>query len=200
MSPESLIALIGLAFTAAFTPGPNNALVASSGANFGYRRTLPHVLGIAIGFPVMVLIVGFFLGEAFQRSALLRETLRYAGAALLLFLAWSVARSGGLSKADGDPRPFTFVEAAAFQWVNPKAWAIAIAVTAQFVDPAQPLRSALTLSAVFGVAGFTSASSWTMLGQGIAGFLSTPRRIRAFNLAMAVLIAGFVALLFADRM
>lgn len=195
MTVETFLTLILLASSAAFTPGPNNALVAASGANFGYRRSLPHVSGIALGFPVLIFIVGFFLAELFQRSDLLREVLRWGGAALLLWLAWKVAMTGGLGGKEGRARPFTFVEAAAFQWVNPKAWAMAIAITAQFVAPEAPLRSALTVAAVFIGVGFASASSWALAGTALQRWAHTPARKRGVNVAMGLLIAACVVML-----
>ena len=129
MDFETFLSLIVLATVTTWTPGPNNAMVASSGANFGLRRSLPHIMGIAFGFPLMIFVVGLFLGQLFEASAILREVIRWFGAGLMLWLAWKIATSGGLSSASGTPRPMRFYEAAAFQWVNPKAWAMSIAVT-----------------------------------------------------------------------
>lgn len=198
MAAESLITLIILSITAAFTPGPNNALVASSGVNFGYRRSLPHILGISFGFAGMIFIVGLFLGELFVRSVLLRETLRWAGVVLLLYVAWKLAHSGGIGSKSGTPRPFRFVEAAAFQWVNPKGWAMAIAITAQFAGGETPVWTAAIVALVFVLTGLTSASAWALLGQWLRRWLNSDRRVRAFNYAMAVLIAACVVLLFMD--
>ncbi|MFD0982198.1 MULTISPECIES: LysE family translocator [Tropicimonas] len=198
MTPENFGALLALAIVAAWTPGPNNALVANSGATFGMRRTWPHVLGIGLGFAFMVFLVGFFLGGLFQTSALLRESLRWLGAAILLWLAWKIATSGGISSPGKEPRPFTFVEAAAFQWVNPKAWAFAVATTSQFVDPTAPLVTALIVGAVFVVVGLGSATSWAALGKGITRWVNTEHRLRRFNIVMAAVIAGCVVLLFLD--
>lgn len=195
MTAETLLTLVVLAASAAFTPGPNNALVAASGANFGYRRTLPHVLGIALGFPLLIFVAGFFLGEVFQRSEILRQALRWGGAALLLWLAWKVATTGGLGGKQDRPRPFTFTEAAAFQWINPKAWTMAVAITAQFVTPEAPLVSALTVAAVFIAVGFASASVWTVAGTAIRRAADTPARQRAVNIVMGALLAGCVVLL-----
>lgn len=195
MTAESLAALAVLAFAASWTPGPNNALVAASGATFGLRRTLPHVCGIGLGFPVMALIVGLVLGEAFAASAALREGLRWGGAAVLLWVAWQVARSGGLGRRDA-ARPFTFAEAAAFQWVNPKGWVMAIAIAAQFVSPDRILASSAVVAAVFVAAGFSSSLAWAGMGQALRGLLAAPGRLKLFNIAMGGLIAaGVVAML-----
>lgn len=198
MTADSFIALIALAGVAAFTPGPNNALVASSGATFGLRRTWPHVLGIGFGFPVMIFLVGFFLAGLFQSSPLLRDALRWIGAAILLWLAWKIATAGGISGSGGKARPFTFLEAAAFQWINPKAWAMAIAITSQFVQPEAPLVSALTLGAVFVFMGLSSATTWAVVGKGITRFLKAEHHLRWFNLAMAGIVAACVLLLFLE--
>ncbi len=120
MKFEYFIALCILSFTAAFTPGPNNALVPASGANFGFRRTLPHVLGISLGFPVMIFIVGLFLGQLFQSSLFLREALRWIGVGLLLYVAYKIATAGGLGSSTGERRPFRFHEAALFNGLNPR--------------------------------------------------------------------------------
>ena len=195
MSVELLAVLTVFAFAASWTPGPNNALVAASGANFGLRRTLPHVLGIGLGFPVMALIVGLALGEIFAASAALREGLRWGGAALMLWVAWRIARAGGLGGGNA-PRPFTFVEAAAFQWVNPKGWVMALAVAAQFVHPDRPVATALIVAGVFAAAGLSSSLAWAGLGQALRRFLAVPRRLQLFNAAMGGLIAlGVVVML-----
>lgn len=196
MTPDLLLNLVALAFAAAFTPGPNNALLASSGASFGLRRTVPHILGITFGFPLMVFLVGLFLGQAFQASWLLREGLRWFGAALLLWIAWKLWSAGGAGSRTGRMRPFTFVEAAGFQWINPKGWAMAIAVTAQFIGGEAPLRTALVVTAVFFASAALSASSWAAAGSVLTRWLEAPGRLKLFNRAMAALIALSVGMLF----
>ena len=188
MAPDLLLSLAILVVAGSWTPGPNTSMVAASSANFGMRRTVPHVMGITVGFPVMVLAVGLALGEVFAASAVLREGLRWGGAAVLLWLAWQIARSGGLGRRDS-PRPFGFLEAAAFQWINPKAWVMAVAVTTQFIDPARPLGTALVVAGAFAVAGLTSSLAWAGLGQALRGWLEGPGRLRAFNATMGALIA-----------
>jgi len=188
----SLFTLTLLAASSAFTPGPNNALVAASGVNFGYRRTLPHIFGIALGFAVMIFIIGLFLGQLFQQSAVLRELLRWAGVLLLLYVAYKIATAGGLTDSGGQSRPFRFIEAAGFQWINPKAWAMASAITAQFIDPMATVKTALIISAVFVVTGLFSASAWTFLGQWLSQFLNSPERQALFNKVMGTLVAACV--------
>ncbi|GAB4381862.1 LysE family translocator [Albidovulum sp.] len=181
-------ALVALAVATLFTPGPNNAMLAASGANFGFRGTLRHLLGVATGFPLMMLVVGLLLGELFQASALLRETLRWGGAAILLWIAWKIATAGGLGRGSAPARPMRYAEAVAFQWINPKAWSMAVSATSQFVSPAAPAQSAAVVSAVFLTLGLVSAATWTLAGRSIARWLTTEGRLRIFNLVMAGLI------------
>lgn len=198
MGYDNLIALCILSFTAAFTPGPNNALVAASGANFGFRRTFPHVLGISIGYPIMIFCVGLFLGQVFQSSLMLRELLRWIGVGLLLYVAYKIATAGGLGSSVEERRPFRFHEAALFQWVNPKGWSMAIAITSQFATPDAPMRTAAIVAMVFVFFGLTSASTWALLGVSLQRFLETEGRLKRFNVVMAVLIAGCVIFLFLE--
>ena len=153
-------------------------------------------MGVGLGFPLMVFIVGLFLGEAFQASAFLREVLRYGGAAMLLWVAWKIATSGGLGSSAASARPFRFHEAAAFQWVNPKAWVMAISLTAQFVNPAHPVTTALMIAGVFVVVGLSSAFGWAALGNVLRRFLSQGRRMRVFDAVMGAMIAVGVVYLF----
>jgi threonine/homoserine/homoserine lactone efflux protein len=188
MPADLLLALAALAFATTWTPGPNNMMLASSGATFGWRASWPHAFGVALGFPFMLFVVALGLGEAFQRSELLRETLRWAGVALLLWLGWRIATASGAATR-GRARPFTFLEAAAFQWVNPKAWAMAVSTAAAFLSGAAPLREAAICAGVFVVAGLTSAHGWAGFGAALRRVLSTPLRLRLFNGAMGALIA-----------
>lgn len=188
MPLETLPALTALAVATLFTPGPNNAMLAASGANFGFRRTIPHLLGVAAGFPLMLLIVGLVLGGLFQTSALLREALRWGGAILLLWIAWKIANSGRIGSKSADARPMHFVEAVGFQWINPKAWSMAVAATSQFILPSAPVVTAAVVALMFLTLGLGSAATWTYAGQAIARWLTTAKRLRIFNLIMAALI------------
>jgi len=189
MDPQILIALAGFAFATTWTPGPNNMMLASSGATFGWRATVPHAMGVALGFPLMVFLISLGLGEAFQRSELLRGTLTWAGFAVMLWLAWRIGTADA-ARAGTRMRPMRFHEAAAFQWVNPKAWAMAIGVSAAYAKGTAPLVEAGVIAAVFVVAGLTSSQSWSAFGAGIGRALGTGARLRAFNATMGLLLAG----------
>jgi threonine/homoserine/homoserine lactone efflux protein len=131
LTADLLLAFILFAFVSSITPGPNNTMLLSSGVNFGFNRTIPHMLGISCGFALMVLAVGFGLGAVFKAYPILYTVLRYAGAAYLLYLAYKIATSGPAEDGDqSNTRPMSYLSAAAFQWVNPKAWVMAIGATA----------------------------------------------------------------------
>jgi len=198
MPSDQLFALVTLALATAWTPGPNNVLLANSAVQFGFRRTVPHILGVGLGFSLMVFLVGYFLGQAFSTNHILRETFRWGGALLLLWIAWKVAISGGIGSFSSDTRPFSLVEAAGFQWINPKGWSMAIAVASQFTTGDAPLVAALIVAAVFMVVGLGSATGWAIAGKAITRWINTDGRMHRFNLAMGGLIAGCVVLLFLD--
>lgn len=191
MSQQLTIAFVLFAIVAAFTPGPNNAMVLASGLNFGFRRTLPHVLGIAIGFGIVVLIAGFGLGAVFKSMPLLYAVLKYGGAAYLIYLAYRIATSGGIDDKDSQRgEPLSFVGAMLFQWVNVKGLIAAISSVAIYSAIAPYPYNVLFLGAVFGLVGFVSAAAWALFGASLRGLLSTPRAVRIFNVTMAVLLVA----------
>lgn len=197
MTFETFLALLTLALLAAWTPGPNNLMLASSGANFGLSRTLPHICGVAFGFPIMIFVVATGLGAIIAASPALQEGMRWAGAALLLWFAWRIA-TAGRAEDQRRSRPLNILEAAGFQWVNPKAWAMAMATTAQFVTGSAVIVESLLCSLAYAMAGLGSSIVWAGFGVWIRRLLSTDLRLRAFNAAMGLLIASFVFVLFRD--
>lgn len=186
---DTLAALAAFAFASTWTPGPNNMMLAASGASFGWRATLPHALGVALGFTLMVFLIALGLGEVFERSPALRTGLAWTGFAVMLWLAWRIAAADPTRPGAGRPRPLRFHEAAAFQWVNPKAWAMAIAVSAAYVRGRNPVAEAAVVAGVFLAAGLTSSQAWAVFGAGMARVLGTPGRVHAFNRLMAALLA-----------
>ena len=195
---DRLLPLFGFAVASTWTPGPNNIMLASSGATFGYRATQPHAFGVAFGFPIMLFFIALGLGELFKASPLFGEVLKWAGAALLLYLGWRIATAGRAAEGSAASRPFTFVEAAGFQWINPKAWTMAIGTASVFLIGAAPVLEAATASALFVIAGIGSSQTWTAFGSFLRRFLSTDARLRTFNMAMGLLVAGCVAFLFVE--
>ena len=183
-----LLGLIGVAVAATITPGPNNVMVTTSAVHHGVRRTLPHMLGIAVGFSTMLVLVCAGLAGVLLQSKFLASVLRYASLAWLLWLAWQIATAPPPGSAE-PRRPLGFFGAIAFQWVNPKAWMICLGAAGAFMLPdAAVLPQALTIGIVFFAVGMPCILPWAMLGAAAARLLQTPRRLRIFNIAMAALL------------
>lgn len=196
MTHDLLIALVAFAFVSSITPGPNNLMLMASGANFGFRRTIPHMLGIGLGFTFMVLLVGAGLVQVFDAFPVSYQILKVVSVLYLLFLAWKIANAAPVEGQEDAGTPMTFLQAAAFQWVNPKAWTMALtAITAY--TPSQNLSAVLIVALVFGAVNLPSVSTWTVLGQQMARILTNPRRLILFNWSMALLlIASLYPVLF----
>lgn len=194
---QTLFSFVLFALSATFTPGPNNMMLLASGANFGLRATGPHMLGISLGFPVMVVAVGLGLGAVFEAWPVLHDILRWVGGAYLLWLAWKIASAAGMGKAEDRGRPLTFLQAAGFQWVNPKAWIMAVSAFSVYAMPGmEPWAQALLFGAVFCAIAFPSCGVWAAFGTVIGRWLTSARALRAFNGVMAAMLAASVLLLF----
>lgn len=188
MDNATLLALTGFAFAASWTPGPNNVMLTASGATFGWRATQPHAFGVALGFPVMVFLVALGLGEVFQRNPEIKTVLAWVGMVVMLYLAWRIGMAGR-AKGMARSRPLSFFEGSAFQWVNPKAWVMAVGTAATYASGAEPVREAAVAAGVFVVAAISSTQAWALFGAGIGRLLGDGWRLRAFNGAMGVLLA-----------
>ena len=188
MDLETLSALGLFVFVAAITPGPNNLMLMASGANFGFRRTLPHLLGVGIGFTLMIVLVGVGLVQVFDLYPISHQILKVVSVIYLLWLAWKIANA---ATPEGDVQsegaPITFIQAALFQWVNPKAWTMALTAISAYT-PDQTLYYVSLVALVFGIVNLPSVSLWTVLGEQMARFLTSAARLRAFNWAMAGLL------------
>jgi threonine/homoserine/homoserine lactone efflux protein len=193
MSLEFLSALpagIVFALVMSITPGPNNTMLLASGVNFGFRRTLPHLLGISAGVVLLMLSVGFGLGEAFTRFPALYDALEIASVAYLLYLAWKIGTSGEVKLRKGERRPMKFFEAVAFQWVNPKAWMMVL-TGATTIHVSQQFGSNVMLMALLlYVVGFPCICLWAGFGTAMREVLADPKRLRVFNVGMALLLIG----------
>lgn len=199
MTTELLLAFIAFAFVTSVTPGPNNMMLLASGANFGLRRSLPHMFGISLGFMLLVASVGLGLGQLFEQVPLLYDVLRYLGAAYLLYLAWKIAGSGA-PQDGGKPvgNPFTFLQAAAFQWVNPKAWIMAIGAITTYTPQENFVVNVLLIAALFALVNCPSVGLWTVAGSLLRNWLSNARALRIFNIGMALLLVASLYPIFAD--
>jgi threonine/homoserine/homoserine lactone efflux protein len=187
MQIDLLLPLVLFAFATSVTPGPNNLMLMASGANFGLRATVPHMLGVGLGFVFLCLCTGLGLVQVFDRWPAAKVALTVASAVYLIWLAWKFGTAAPLAEGAARGRPMTFLAAAAFQWVNPKAWAMAI--TAVTVYAGQRTVGAVALVAViFGMVNIPSIGLWVVAGREMRRFLTSPARLRAFNWTMAALI------------
>ena len=199
MTYDLLAALALFAFVSSITPGPNNLMLMASGANFGFRRSIPHMLGIGVGFVVMVILVGAGLARVLDAWPHSHTVLRAVSIVYLVWLAWKIATAAPIRDQAAGGTPMTFLQAAAFQWVNPKAWAMALTAIGVYA-PDRTVWTVFVVAAVFGAINLPSVSTWTVLGQQMARILSSPRRLTVFNRTMAVLlVASLYPVLFAGR-
>lgn len=189
MTYEILIGLTLFALAASISPGPNNLMLMASGANFGFLRTVPHMLGVGLGFTFMVLLVGVGLVKVFETFPLSYTLLKLFSIAYLLYLAWKIATAAPVNSDAECGVPFTFVQAALFQWVNPKAWTMALTAVSVY-SPSQDLTAVAFVAAVFGAVNLPCISIWTGMGQQLQRILTSPRRLRIFNTLMALLLVG----------
>lgn len=196
MNVDLLLALAGFAFVTSATPGPNNMMLMASGANFGVRRTIPHMLGVSWGFALMIVLIGLGIDRLLAANPAIETVLKWISLAYMLWLAWKIANAAPPEKSPerGRSRPMTFFEAAAFQWVNPKAWAMALGALSAY---AAGVGGVLVVGLVFAVINLSSVSIWVVSGQGLRRLLTTSTRLRVFNACMAfLLIASMLPVLF----
>ena len=189
MTYELVTGLALFALVSSGTPGPNNMMLMASGANFGFKRSMPHMLGIAIGFTIMTFLVGLGLAGVFEQFPVLHTVLKAVSVAYMLFLAWKIANAAPLKSGEATGSPFTFFQAAAFQWVNPKAWAMALTAVTVYA-PSRDLYGAVAVALIFGLINFPSVSVYTVLGEQVRKFLTSPLRLRGFNIVMALLLVA----------
>ncbi|EJN15102.1 putative threonine efflux protein [Bradyrhizobium sp. YR681] len=182
-----------------FTPGPNNIMLLASGLTYGFRRTIPHIAGIVIGFAFMVAAVGLGLGTVFLAYPILQTILKYAGAAYLIYLAAVIAMSGPTTPGGDSGRgPMTFWGAAMFQWINAKGWVIVIGTITAYAAIAQfPVNIAIqTLISL--LVGTVSTVVWALFGTALRPVLTSERLVRAFNILMAILLLASLYPVFMD--
>lgn len=189
MTLQLLSALVAFAFVTVITPGPNNLMLMASGANFGFRRTIPHMLGIGLGMPFMVILVGIGVMQLFDMWPQSYAVLKVLSVAYLLYLAWKIANAAPPKDAQAAGRPLTFLQSAAFQWVNPKAWSMALSAITLYAA-SRDLGAVLWVAGAYVLVSCVSTTSWTVLGQQMRRFLNSPTRLRAFNIVMATLLVA----------
>ncbi len=195
MSFDILAALVLFAFVTSVTPGPNNLMLMASGANFGFRRTVPHMLGISLGHAFMVLLVGFGIAGLFVTFPVAKTALKIVSVVYMVWLAWKIAYAAAPGEGASTGKPMTFLQASAFQWVNPKAWAMALGATSAYA-PAGTVQTFALVAMVFAAVNLPSVAIWARAGQELRRLLTNPSRLRGFNWTMSgLLIASLIPVL-----
>ena len=194
LSSGSLAALLVFAFISSITPGPNNLMLMASGTNFGMARTVPHGLGVTIGFCAMTIVIGGGLIKLFELFPAAYLVLKVGCVCFLLYLAWKIAFAAPVSQTNAaklaTARPLTFLQAALFQWVNPKGWTMALVAVTAYVPRTEPRLGLLLVALVFGAVNLPCVVLWTLMGVKLRKILNKPKALRSFNIAMALLLVA----------
>jgi threonine/homoserine/homoserine lactone efflux protein len=206
MPIEQLIALMGFVVVMTGTPGPNNMMLLASGANFGFRRSIPHILGITMGCQSLLMAIALGLGQLLIRFPVLEVVLKVLCGGALLYLTWGLVKPALFRSAmvvqgaaDQQPvvsKPLTLWQAAVFQWVNPKAWMMMLTAIATYTQPQSLWSDTLLIGFLFAVLGMPVISMWNLFGASLRKFLLDPLKARVFNLLMGVLLLGSMYPLF----
>ncbi len=186
-----LLSIATFTLSTVLSPGPNNIMLLSSGLTFGYKRTIPHMLGIMLGFPFMVLLIGLGLGIVFEKFPIIFSILKIVGIVYLFWMAFKIAnnKSSFDIKDEQESKPFTFLQSAAFQWVNPKAWIMAITAISIFVTSNENATiQVLIISIIYMISGMISTNTWTAGGVLLKRFIKDEKSVRVFNITMAILL------------
>ncbi|QIO05404.1 LysE family translocator [Acinetobacter shaoyimingii] len=188
MSFTVLISFIIYSFVTSITPGPNNIMLAASGVNFGFKRSIPHILGIGIGFGFMVSVVGFGFGALISSNIVLYESLKIIGITYLLYLAYKIYHSTSVDTTSGKTKPLTFLQAAMFQWVNPKAWIMAMGAVTTYLSSQSELYWYLIIGVIYGAIGIPSTGVWALVGEKLQKYIHDQKKLKMFNAVMALLL------------
>ena len=202
MSFDAILALAAIAVTMTWTPGPNNVMLTASGANYGLWRTIPHALGVSVGFPVMLFLVSMGIGTLFGRYPLLADGLSWLGFLAMAWFSWKLASApvnGEQGEAALLSKPLNLWQGAAFQWVNPKAWTFAIWIAASYAADSDAAVAVGVVAVVFLISGLGSSVAWSAFGSVIGHVLGAGMRLRIFNFMMAGLLMGSAIWLMAVR-
>ena len=194
MTTELFVALAVFALVSSITPGPNNLMLMASGINFGLRRTVPHMLGVSIGFTLLIVLIGLGVMKVIEAVPGSVLVITVASGLYLLYMAWKIATTdtspAAKAGAAGSSKPFTFLQAALFQWVNPKAWTMALTAISAYAPKSQGWLGVLVVAGVFGIINLPSTGAWAVMGAKMRRFLSDPLRLRTFNIVAALLLVA----------
>ena len=190
---EYYLSVILFCLVTSITPGPNNIMLMSSGLNHGVLKTIPHISGIIVGFPLMVAALGFGLGTIFLNYPVIHQVIKIVGISYLLFLAWKIANTSNANAGKQLKKPFTFIQSAAFQWLNPKAWVIAIGAIATFTTVGNIEIQVIIIVFTYLFVGAFSMGLWLLMGASLQKILRSQKQFQVFNVAMAILLVMSVA-------
>ena len=190
MTLDVYLSLLGFMVVSTVTPGPNNILLFASGLNYGMKRTLPLIFGIGNGFAFLLACVGLGLGQLLEVFPAAFTAIKVMGAAYMLYLAWRIATSGPLEIDAGKARPMKYYEAALFQWVNPKAWVITVVLASTYTSKDNYYVTLAIIVATAGILNLPTISTWAVFGTAMKQFLSDPKKLRIFNIVMAVALVA----------
>lgn len=190
---EFYLSIMIFAISSTVTPGPNNIMILTSGLNYGVKNSIPHLLGICFGFPVMIIVIGFGFSVIFERYPLFNEVIKVLGVVYLLYLAWLIASSSPVSLEGKTSKPLNFIQAALFQWVNPKAWVVATGAVSAYTSVSSDMfAQVISIALAFLIVAIPSLSVWLIFGVGIKKYLKSPKHQKIFNLSMSLLLVGSV--------
>lgn len=190
---DIFLAVLLFAFSTTITPGPNNVMIMSSGVNYGTKASMPHYLGICLGFPLMVLLVGLGFGVVFDRYPNLHQLIKVAGVLYLLWLAWQIASAEPKAIEKGERKPLSFWQAVLFQWVNAKAWVMATGAVAAFTTvQGNAFMEVFAITLAFLLVAFPCVGLWLVLGSVLRKILTNPIMQRIFNISMGLLLVASI--------
>jgi threonine/homoserine/homoserine lactone efflux protein len=190
MSPALFAGFLVFALVASITPGPNNLMLMASGATFGLKRTAPHMAGVVLGFGAMTLAVGLGLAEVLKASPLAFAVLRWGAAAYILYIAWRMVTAKGPGIAVTGEKPMSFLGAVAFQWINPKAWVMALGMVGTYAEREHFVVDVVIIATVTMIITLPCTLTWTSFGSGIRRWFKKPGHLKAFNWTMAALLVA----------
>lgn len=185
---EYYLSIILFCLVTSITPGPNNIMLMSSGLNHGVLKTVPHISGIIVGFPLMVAALGFGLGTLFLNYPVIHQVIKIAGISYLMFLAWKIANTSNANAGKPLKEPLTFMQAAAFQWLNPKAWVIGIGAIATFTTVGNIEIQVIIIVFTYLFVGAFSMGLWLLMGASLQKILRSQNQLKVFNVVMAILL------------
>ena len=190
---ELILPILLFAVSAGITPGPNNIMLMASGLNYGVKKSIPHLLGVVFGFPVMTILIGLGFEIVFQKFPVLHEIIKIVGILYLIYLAWRIATSSKQSAGGAKATPLRFWQAVLFQWVNPKAWIMATSAIAAYTSLSSDFfTQVLIIALTFMLVAFPCAGSWLVFGSSLKRYLQKPAYQQAFNVTMALLLIASI--------